>query len=125
MPKLTLQKNKNGILCMALHSGFKDKDIAKSIQGREWEPNSKAWLYPIRPEKLQELCKAFPGVVVTPEVTRAVAEVEIREVTAARIKVAGWQGVKVTEPMPLRTKPFAHQAQGYQVACELLGVFQH
>lgn len=84
MAKLTLQEDK-----MALRSRFEDKEIARSVPGREWDPPTKSWMYPVRPEILNELTLKFPGLEVSPNVMQAVTAVVAREQAATISKLAG------------------------------------
>ena len=119
MARLTLHENR-----IALHSRYEDRVIARQIAGREWNPRHKVWLYPLRAETLNELTVNFPGIEVSPKVSDAVLQVAMREQAVHSVKLAGWDNAKPVEDMPVRSKPFAHQIQGYNIACQLLGIFQ-
>jgi SNF2 family DNA or RNA helicase len=114
MAKLILQEDK-----MALRSRFEDKEIARSIPGREWDPPTKSWMYPVRAEILNELTQKFPGLEVSPNVLQAVTAVIIREQAAAIIKQAGWSAATPDEPMPIKSTPFKHQILGYNIGLKL------
>ena len=117
MPKLTLKGDK-----IALFSRYEDRETAKSIAGREWDPVHRCWLYPLRPETLNELTIAFPGIMVDPKVSEAVLGVAMREQVVQNIKLHGWDDAQPVEPMPIKSQPFKHQIMGYNIACELLGI---
>lgn len=120
MPNLTLKDGK-----MALYCRYEDKAIAKSITGWEWKSEYKRWLYPLRAESLNELTIAFPGIEVDPKVSEAVLGVAMREQMVHNVKLRGWEDTRPIEPMPIRTNPFKHQVLGYNIACELMGVFEN
>lgn len=119
MAKLLLKDGK-----IALVSRYEDRETAKSVTGRDWDPIHKLWMYPLRPETLQELTAKFPGIVIDPAVGKAIADVEMREALATRIKLTGWEDARATEAMPVKLKPFAHQVLGYEIACKLLGILK-
>ena len=113
---------KNGKI--ALYARYEDRELCKQIDGRVWNKPEKHWEYPLRPEVLAAMRRTFPGLIIAPEVTRAVAAVELREVVVAQVKEAGWEKARPDEPMPVRSKPFQHQVAAYQCACQLLGIFK-
>ncbi len=117
MAKVTLYKDK-----MALHSRYEDRALARDIMGREWDPLRRVWLYPLRADTLNEIAARFPGVEISPKVSEAVLEVAMREQVVHSIKLAGWKNVKPDEKMPVTSKPFAHQIQGYNIGLRLPNV---
>lgn len=119
MARLTLHENR-----IALHSRYEDRGIARQIAGREWNPRHKVWLYPLRAETLNELTVNFPGIEVSPLVSEAILQVAMRGQVVTRIKTDGWEKAKAKEPLPVKVKPFLHQVAAYEVACELMGIFE-
>ncbi len=117
MARLTLHENR-----IALHSRYEDRVIARQIAGREWNPRHKVWLYPLRAETLNELTVNFPGIEVSPKVSEAVLQVAMREQAVHSVKLAGWDNAKPVEDMPVRSKPFNHQVQGYNIGLQLPNV---
>lgn len=117
MARLTLHENK-----IALHSRYEDRETAKRITGREWNPRHRVWLYPLRAEILNELTIHFPGIEVSPKVSEAVLQVALREQAVYSVKLAGWDDAKPAEDMPVKSKPFAHQVQGFNIGMQLPNV---
>lgn len=116
---------KNGKI--ALFAPYEDRELCKQIDGRQPCYEGKKfqhWEYPLRPEVLAAMRRTFPGLIIAPEVTRAVTAVEMREVVVAQVKEAGWEKAQPDEPMPIRSKPFQHQVAAYQCACHLLRIFK-
>ena len=105
-----------GDKCLLLYSRFEDKDACKSVPGGRWEPELKAWEYPLQPETLERLAKVFPGLNVEPEARLELAKITEGEVLAERMKAAGWEDTEPVEPMPIKTKPYQHQVAGYNLA---------
>lgn len=117
---MTLHENK-----IALHSRYEDRETAKRITGRE--PFYRGgrfvcWLYPLRAEILNELTVNFPGIEVSPKVSEAVLQVAMREQAVHSVKLAGWNNAKPAEDMPVKSKPFGHQVQGFNIGLQLPNV---
>ncbi len=110
-PTATLGPN-----CIKLHCDFSEKEMAKSIPGRAWNPKTKTWDYPLRPEVLRNLRRAFPGIKIDERILYELREIENREAMAAQIKEQGWEEAEPLEPMPVKTKPFKHQIAGFNLA---------
>jgi len=113
MPTLTLAGTD-----LALRAAYADRDAAKSVPGRRWDPLARAWIYPVRPEVLEQLRAVFPTLVIRPEVLEAVQRVAEREAAAQTIKTTDAPAVPA-EPMPVRTMPYAHQIRAYNLGLTL------
>ena len=113
-PYLELGKN-----CIQLYSRFEDRELCKTVFGAKWNPTDRCWEYPLRPETLNQLVSAFPGLTVDPQVKLAIADIAEREALAAQVKAEGWQNARPVEPMPIKTKPYRHQIAGYNMALNL------
>ena len=116
---LQLAENKIRLTC-----DYEERLIAKQVPGYTWNKKAKSWDYPVNEESLQGLIENFPGIQVDPKLIQAVQALAEREATVRQTKMQGWEGVEPTEPMPIKTKPFAHQKLGYELACKILGVFK-
>ena len=90
--------------------------------GHKWNKADRAWEYPIRPETYTKLVEMFPGVRVDRQVITAITQVAEREAAVAQAKVQGWEGVEPVEPMPIKSKPFAHQILGHNLGLFLPNV---
>lgn len=117
MRQITLGNN-----AIQLHCHYEDREIAKTVPGHKWNKADRAWEYPIRPETYTKLVEMFPGVRVDRQVIAAVTQVAEREAAVAQAKVQGWEGVEPVEPMPLTSKPFAHQILGHNLGLSLPNV---
>jgi len=104
---------------LRLFTQYENRETAKSILGRTWNPNEKCWEYPLRPETMAELVKAFPGARVDPRVRVALAEIAEREALATQVRMQGWEAAEPVEPMPVRTMPFRHQVAAFNMAITL------
>jgi len=112
---------KNGKI--ALFAPYEDRELCKQIDGRQPCYEGKKfqhWEYPLRPEVLAAMRRTFPGLIIAPEVTRAVTAVEMREVVVAQVKEAGWQNIGMVN-YNFRTKPFAHQNAAMKTVLTIWG----
>jgi SNF2 family DNA or RNA helicase len=115
VPTLALVDGKFRISC-----SFYEKDVAKAINGHEWNPTARAWEYPISLYTYNEIADSFPRLYVTPEAETAVKDLRESEVSVAAMKAEGWEKAIMAEPMPLKTKPFNHQILAFNIGMKLL-----
>jgi hypothetical protein len=105
---------------LRLYSRFEDRETAKAIPGRQWNPVEKCWEYPLRGETLTALLKAFPGAKVDPKVRVALAEIAEREAITTHIKQIGWENVESVS-YDFKTAPFAHQVAAMKTVLTIWG----
>lgn len=100
-----------------------EQAIARNIPCRVWDRRRQGWRYPIRPEIVEELSLALK-VPIPQEARVLCAEIRERESKVKEAKLAGWEDIEVTEPMPIKNAtPFQHQKLAYELSCQLLGVY--
>ena len=97
-----------------LQCDYADRDIVKAIPGRAWHPRNKCWTFPLGAQA--DIARAFPDVVVDESVHRASEE----EHALDRVVEQARTMTEPVVPMPLRVKPYAHQACGFNIAYTLL-----
>lgn len=105
---------------LRLFSRYEDREAAKSIQGRQWNPEEKCWEYPLREETMAALVRAFPGAKVDPKVRLGLAEAAEREALVAQAKAQGWEDAEPVD-YPFKTKPFAHQMAAMRIVLKIWG----
>ncbi len=106
-----------------LYCRYEDRDAAKQIQGYSWNAKQKCWEYPLG--HYDEIREAFPFAQVEEGLQQEVTNIKDLEKEVTKAKLAGWENIEPTEPMPIKTKPFQHQTLGYEIACKLMGVFRN
>lgn len=108
---------------LLLRCHYTDREIAKSIPGRRWDPQRRCWVYPL--SAYTTIRQAFPIIRVPAEVQKAALQAMEREAALAETRAAGWEDAEPIEPMPVRTKPYKHQIAAYNFFCQLMGVFNN
>jgi len=74
MAELNIYEDKLELKCR-----FDEKDIAKSISGRQWDKVRKTWQYPINKDILSELKKYFPNIYTEPIVIEKINQILEKE----------------------------------------------
>ena len=120
MQRITVANSGQSI---ALYSGFHDRELARSVPGRQaYYENGKfvCWEYPLRPEALDGLRRVFPGAQVDPVVNAAINNVILRESMVSKIKTVGWENVGAIN-YSFKSKPFAHQVAAMKTVLTVWG----
>lgn len=102
---------------LLLQCHYTDREIAKSIPGRRWDPRRRCWVYPL--QAYTAIRQAFPIIRVPAEVQKAALQAMEREAAFAETRAAGWEDAEPIEPMPVRTKPYKHQIYAFNLAMQL------
>lgn len=103
---------------LMLRARYEDRDLCRQVPGRRWNPEKRAWEFPVSEEAVNTVRQLFPAVYIDALVPRALA---LAAENKAAVKEE--EPAEPVEPMPVKTKPFKHQVAAYNVACRLLGVF--
>lgn len=114
--RLTLAGNTLQLFC-----SYEERERAKQVAGYRWNGRLKCWEYPLG--YYDEVRRAFPHAVVSEDLQERILSDKALEKEVSSDKLAGWENVEPTEPMPIKTKPFRHQVLGYELACKILGIF--
>jgi len=97
-----------------IYDSFAHKETIKQIPGRFWDIESKTWSIPCTAVNLTTL--QMIGCTFDDELAERVKE--------ANFKTRVRDGPIVPiEPMPIKASPYAHQIEGYNLACGALGIF--
>lgn len=99
---------------LLLQCHYTDREIAKSIPGRRWDPRRRCWVYPL--QAYTAIRQAFPIIRVPAEVQKAALQAMEREAALAETRAAGWEDAEPIEPMPIKGKPYRHQIAAYNLA---------
>src|SRR5882672_7253155 len=103
-----------------VRTGFRFKDLCKSIPGARWEPKAKHWYYPSSPAMAQQLWTVFGDLGLQVD---GGFEKHLRQahavVEAAKHKID-------SDPRPYRTrahpKPWLHQRRAFWFAHDMSAV---
>lgn len=106
---------------LLLFCSFADREAAKEIDGYTWNARLKCWSYPLG--HFEQVRQAFPFAIVDPDLQAKIDLLREMDAAIEAAKQEGWEHVEPAEPMPIKTKPFQHQVLGYNIAGQLLGIF--
>lgn len=90
---------------------YEDRHLAKEIGGYRWDPKTKTWRYPARPEVVADIERLFPTAEVEAEVHRIVDEIRRDEQKVHELKLSD----DVDVNMPVTVKPFDHQKKAFAI----------
>ena len=97
-----------------LYDSYIHKETIKEIPGRIWDPDSKTWTIPCTLDNLITL--QLIGCKMTGDLMELAKEAHRQHRTQDAPKTP-------FEPMPIKARPYAHQIEGYNLACMALRIF--
>jgi SNF2 family DNA or RNA helicase len=91
---------------------YYEKEMIKTIPGRQWDPKRKVWTLPATLEAIDHLKH------ITSNIDKKIIDkyIELKEIQDEITKIKLADEVKPIEPMPIKLKPFQHQIKAYNLA---------
>lgn len=95
---------------IVIFDSFMHKETIKDIYGRQWHPEDKAWSIPVSADNMETL--------------KMVGCTFSDEMVAMKKQFCGKASKTTMEllPAPLKVTPYAHQLEGYNLACRSMGI---
>lgn len=115
--RAVMQENENDRLLVL--DGFLYKDFLKAQAGAKWKPLEKGWSIPITLELVEELQKRACTFEEKINFIYQDKKKCLEQATISKFE----EKVVAKEPMPIKAKPYDHQVRGYNIACDLMGLF--
>jgi hypothetical protein len=96
---------------IVIFDSYMHKDTIKEIFGRIWHPESKTWSVPLNADNMETL--RIIGCAFSDEMTALQKQFCRKMPKTAAAKLL---------PAPLKVTPYAHQLEGYNLACRSMGI---
>lgn len=93
-----------------LFDSYLYKESVKEISGRRWHPESKTWSVPLNADSMETL--RIIGCAFSKEMV-ALEKQFFRKASKSTVELL---------PAPLKVTPYAHQLEGYNLACRSTGI---
>lgn len=123
IPTLSLEKERRELV---LALPYEWNGMTKSLSNKRWSKEKQAWVLPATIENYQNVTSIVPRLRVASSVKRFMNNKAIEEAELQIIKERAFDpDIIPLEPVPLKTKPFAHQVAGYNmgITTDNLGLF--
>ena len=93
-----------------LFDSYLYKESVKEISGRRWHPESKTWSVPLNVDSMETL--RIIGCAFSEEMV-ALEKQFFKKASKSIVELL---------PAPLKVTPYAHQLEGYNLACRNMGI---
>lgn len=93
-----------------IFDSFMHKETIKEISGRQWHPESKTWSVPMNADSMETL--KMIGCIFSDEM------IDLEKQFCRKVP----KNTMELFPTPLKVTPYAHQLEGYNLACMSMGI---